>query len=672
MPTILELFKSSKENKQVPQPKATSYIAAPDQFLIDRFNKIGNDLEKRFDPLTETALEQELSGLRPMRLVNAPTLYGTEIIRLTTQKTSDVDQMKKAKNGEQISLGKLGKAFDKVNSFVNKTLGIPQNLFPTYVINTDKFKDGFTPNKIKDLGDIKKDARGTVLGRILKETGAGTPSQLAKQPFGKTINMAKGAIRTALIGDRIIPVTSGSLDNFNQKYFFPKGGSTVGTYTDSMKTYTLAAAGVNATFDISRVSPTSGLDRTSNGGLFGDARRFANTATYGFQLSENTSHQKKGEPSQKDLIDKFNTPEKTYSFGGGASKANDEAKASKFQLNPILDFIKPKSLNRSNWKKDRYSTDNTNKSYHNNTETILDNSLEKRRGLFGDRDIINQTGRLAAGEVSTLKYNGKTLDEVDLVPLKFQRVNDNAVVYFRSLITGFNEQLSPSWENTKMLGSPFSFYNYNGIERKVSFNLKVYSMSQAELVMMWRKLEFLAHCTYPYQYNNGIPEPTLLYFTYGSIYNKKACFVDSIAYSIEDAENLWELGGGILKTKESTFESTFNNVFYGGQLNGEENSKENGKGAGISESKLNVTPGSTGVYNTKTNRIKENENTLYNKNLKVSNIEEYNRELKVSQGNYTMDYYKLPKIINVAATLTFIETKSTTDYNLYGYGKKID
>ena len=202
--------------------------------------------------------------------------------------------------------------------------------------------------------------------------------------------------------------------------------------------------------------------------------------------------------------------------------------------------------------------------------------------------------------------------------------------------------------------------------------MKLYAMSQAELVMMWRRIEFLAHCAYPYQYNQGIIEPTLLYFTLGSVYNKKACFLDSLSYTIEDSENLWEIGGGLLKTKESTFENTFNNVFYATQQNGQENSRENGVGATTSESKLSVAQSSTGVYNTKADRIKEGETTIYNKNLKVTNLEEYNRETRVSQGNYNMDQYKLPKFLNASVGLTFIETKNTTDYNLYGYGKKIE
>lgn len=666
MPTLLELFNSSKEKKQIPQNKPTTYIADRGQFLIDRQNKLGNSIEKRFDPLTETALEQELSGLRPMRFINAPTLYGTDLIRITTQKTSDVDAMKLSKNpNQQINLGKIGKFLEKGVNVVNKTLGIPQNIFPTYVINTKEFKEAKTPNKMIVLGDIRKDARGTSLGRFLKETGGGTPSQLAKQSFGKGINLAKNAVRTVLLGDRMVPVSSGSLDNFIHKYYYPKEDLYTGTYTTSMKDLVIGDA--LQSFDISKVSPVFGLDRTANGNLFGTARKFANReANYGFQLSDGSKHQKKGEPSVDELI-QFNSFNATY------SQENPEtALSGSLKTNPILQFIKPTFLQKNNWKKNRYSTDNTTRTYHNGTETVYDNNLEGRRGLFSDRDILNQTGRLAAGEIPNIKYNGKTLDELDLIPLKFQRVNDNAVVYFRSVLSGFSEQFSPSWESSRMLGSPFNFYNYTSVERKLTFNLKLYSMSQAELVMMWRRLEFLAHCAYPYQYNSGIIEPTLLYFTYGSIYNKKACFLDSLTYSIEESENLWEIGGGLMKTKEGTFESAFNDKFYATRQNGQENSRENGVGATTSESKLNVAQSATGVFNTKAHRIKEGENSLYNKNLKLTNIEEYNRQTKVSQGNYNMDYYKLPKIINASVGLTFIETKNTTDYNLYGYGKKIE
>ena len=76
-------------------------------------------------------------------------------------------------------------------------------------------------------------------------------------------------------------------------------------------------------------------------------------------------------------------------------------------------------------------------------------------------------------------------------------------------------------------------------------------MSQSELVMMWRRLEYLAHLTYPASYSaGGVVQPNLVKFTFGSIYSDKVCFIDALTYSIEDSENLWETGGGKVKNKK--------------------------------------------------------------------------------------------------------------------------
>jgi hypothetical protein len=243
-----------------------------------------------------------------------------------------------------------------------------------------------------------------------------------------------------------------------------------------------------------------------------------------------------------------------------------------------------------------------------------------------------------------------------------------------------------------MLGSPFNFYSYTGVERKVTFNLKVYAMSQPELVMMWRRLEFLAHCSYPYQYNSGIIEPTLLYFTLGNVHVNKACFLDSLTYSIEDSENLWEIGGnGLGKTKVGSYESSFSGKFYAGGNNGE--AKENGKpDPGKGEKGLTLDGKNSVEYFDNINKLKssntagigvegaikgnsisnttkspDGKTTVYSSNL----IGGTHSVANTTSINYNMDNYKLPKFINASIGITFIETKSTTDNNIYGYGKKI-
>ena len=158
------------------------------------------------------------------------------------------------------------------------------------------------------LGNIKKDARGTALGRYLKSTGGGTPQQIAKQSLGQGINMAKGFVRNILLGDKEVPVTSGSfgldisgsekIEGFQQKYYYSEG-EYVGSYTYSMRNGTLGDS--KTSFDLKVVSPINGFDRSANGGVFGQSLRFANKSTYAFRLSDTDAHKKFGEPTQIEL-----------------------------------------------------------------------------------------------------------------------------------------------------------------------------------------------------------------------------------------------------------------------------------------------------------------------------------------------------------------------------------
>ena len=241
-----------------------------------------------------------------------------------------------------------------------------------------------------------------------------------------------------------------------------------------------------------------------------------------------------------------------------------------------------------------------------------------------------------------------------MIPLRFQKVNDGSAVYVRSVVTGFNETFSPSWDSSRMLGHPFNFYNFTNVERKLTFNFKSYAMSQPELVLMWRRLEFISHCTYPDSYTgSGIFQPTLIYFTFGNLYIDKVCFIDSLSYTIDESENLWELGGDKIKTKAGSFVD-FNSRFNVGADN---NSKL------LSMSGVKKTQ--------KTGKFEVENNEVYNKGTNSSNIKAKENVINYNSGDLNMDHYKLPKIINASIGLTFIESRNTTQNNLYGYGKPI-
>jgi hypothetical protein len=842
----------------------------------------------------ETLLEEEFSGLRPLRLISSPILYGTDIVRLTTKKTNDVQAMKDSINTNGPKGGNnglIGKVLKKVEGFVTKTLGLPQDTYPTYVIGTGKLQKGKEPDTMITIAEIKKNAAGTSFGRFLKQTGGGTPSQLAKQIIGGGLKVTQGAIRTALFGSQTVADKAKGNDNsFVGKYASTAAyASTMSKYTDKLsvnylditsvspvggferkgeiygrdlgsksygmrlngrmgeptsaflkdnrywigdkyttlnpnsrakglpnrdaadlvvstkflnpkflgETYALnsPAGGITVTdgkfgvgeysFSLSdgsrnkkfgeptlkdvpkiytNINPYSPYDSKSGpstafdprievkvelgsklllnqpwqlnspaggitvtAGLFGKNANFAfslsdnsnykrfgeptidglkyiytninpyfdgginegpSTAPnpfieesvfgskmllnlpwelnsplnglqrpdgvfglgkYAFRLSDNDLNKKKGEPTQDELL-LYNTPDAPYFTGLPAGPGL----VSEILLNPILKFVQPKKRGDGY----RYSQKVGGSKIISNSSNIT-NSLAAKRGLKSLSDVINQTGVFTAGELSSIKYNGETLDKVDLIPLRFSSMTSGESIYMRTIVSGFNETFSPSWDSSKMIGSPFNFYNYTGVERKVTFNLKAYAMSQVELMMMWRKIEFLAQFNYPGGYtDSGVVLANLMKFTFGDLYHNRVCFLDNLTYSIEDSENLWELGEGNAKVVVS---DKYDNGY---EFDGKFAPYEGGS---------TLTFGSTAdieVLGSRTEGIREGENRVYDPVTKKGFVEELpskanDRSKQVS--TQSMSNFRLPKFINISVGLTFIESRNTTN-RLYDFG----
>lgn len=142
--------------------------------------------------------------------------------------------------------------------------------------------------------------------------------------------------------------------------------------------------------------------------------------------------------------------------------------------------------------------------------------------------------------------NNKDIANYDFMLVRFRHYAGPSVS-FRGTITGYQETFTPSWDTNKFIGSPFNFYTYTGIERSLSFNLRVYSMNPTEHDNMWNKLEQLAKLVYPIS-NGPAIIPPLLFFSMGnpeiggSVFQNKECFIDSLSYTADDA-NPWEIGG---------------------------------------------------------------------------------------------------------------------------------
>jgi len=125
--------------------------------------------------------------------------------------------------------------------------------------------------------------------------------------------------------------------------------------------------------------------------------------------------------------------------------------------------------------------------------------------------------------------------------LWFKKIGAAKPLVFRAIISGLTETSTPSWSSNKFVGNPYSFHMYDGVERSVSFNLKLMAASPVELNVIWERLKVLTSYTYP-TIGAGLTTPPIITFRLGDMYVDREAFVDSLTYTIPDESN-WETNG---------------------------------------------------------------------------------------------------------------------------------
>lgn len=163
-----------------------------------------------------------------------------------------------------------------------------------------------------------------------------------------------------------------------------------------------------------------------------------------------------------------------------------------------------------------------------------DISVNKQK-LNTKSDFLNEKVPYAT-EDGTAPTNGENeiLDNYDFITLKFFSLAKKTAVNFRATLSGLSETVTPSWQSQKTIGNPFSFYTYDGIERSVQFEFKIYSLNLVEHKAAWERLNFLTSLAYPQGSNGVYITPPFLKVTIGDWYKNKECFIDSLSYSVDD------------------------------------------------------------------------------------------------------------------------------------------
>ena len=587
MPTILELFRGS--NKDI-TPKILDLTPVQELFA-------GSTQEKSVKADNITLIEQELSGIRIKSKVelNNPLIYGNEAIRIATRSTSSVEKMKQATGGSAADGGLIGKGLGaitggkfgkflfggKVTSLnqardgINSRIGIPQNVIPTYVNNTGELQVGLESETMITLSKIKNDAKGTIVGRFLKNTGGGNPKTIGKQIIGQGISLVKDKLRTALFGNpnSLGTNTAGANDSFSgidsggkkpanggweysSKLPYSKQISNVKFNSKSVSKVDKGATDITKKVVQLSVDAKQKLGESSSNLTASLKQKFpqgGNTALDEFldkQKSE-ASAAKLKEPSYDNpytkILGDYNKNEdgkptplvkggdkygridlKSVSPAYGIKRTNDKFGKSPYAFEDTKKII---SKYKDHWKKE---LNDPTKPYTGVTGSKKTPTIETKFGInsggTNKGDLINKDYGVDG------KGNG---DDKDLITFSITDIRNSKKVYFRTIVTSLSETVSPTWDSAKFVGNPYSYYTYGGVERTLSLQLKMYCMNAAELAKMWERIQFLTSLTYPMIDSNNLVNPPFVKFTLGHIHKDKSAFINSLSYTIPD-DGVWE------------------------------------------------------------------------------------------------------------------------------------
>ena len=558
MPTLKELFKTKELPSQGGKTAEEAYdiqnskdikISTSDPLVNNTGFAAARLLRKGLGVRgSETLLEEEVVGVRIIRGLSIPVLYGSDLPRLTLRTTPLLDTMKSNAGGTEGDGGLIGGAISGATAAVSKFLGLPQTIIPTRVHKYSEAgglnafdRKGETQNIMVDLAKIKQSGEGSLLGKFLKDGGGGNLKTIGKQAVGGLINLAKDKIRGKLFGDR-------STTGFN----------TAGSNKDGSNTSVNYGSYDNELGVTIKTNKETGVRDV--GGLM-------------YSKTFNLTFRDDDEPGKLNFIDSTDEGE-----GGLAAKTPQVVKrrlqvpsimglpADEYDLplySTLYNTIPRKTI------EDAANEDGTLKETEKVGFKSIDEAIdegEENSAIFGENGTQKFTDKLELTiernrispiverdeKITLLKLGIETTkdtinqlaigneSEDDYAPLIFKAVGGDSI-QFRATIDGLTETFSPSWDSNKFAGNPFSYHTYTGIERSVGFNFKIFSLNLDEHKIAWDKLNELTGLVYPLGYNsNSSIKPPFLQFTLGDLYKKKYSFIDSLSYTFDDTTP-WEI-----------------------------------------------------------------------------------------------------------------------------------
>jgi hypothetical protein len=122
-----------------------------------------------------------------------------------------------------------------------------------------------------------------------------------------------------------------------------------------------------------------------------------------------------------------------------------------------------------------------------------------------------------------------------------KKPGDAVYMHFRAFLDDFNDNYTATWTPVSYAGRGDKLYNYGGFGRSINLSFTVAAQSKAELIPMYKKLNYLASTLAPDYSANGYMRGNLVRLTVGGYLYEQPGFITALTYTVPQ-ESSWEIG----------------------------------------------------------------------------------------------------------------------------------
>jgi hypothetical protein len=175
-------------------------------------------------------------------------------------------------------------------------------------------------------------------------------------------------------------------------------------------------------------------------------------------------------------------------------------------------------------------------------------------GYKGQKNLISYTSGSRVGPVDRINalpiYRSDAVDTSqpinDLVKFRIAAIDAQNptlknFIHFRAFLDSFSDTYNADWGTVNYLGRGENFYTYKGFNRGISMGWTVAAQSKEEIMIMYKKLNYLASNLAPSYTSKGYMAGNLVQLTVGGYLYEQVGFITGLTYDVP-TESPWEIG----------------------------------------------------------------------------------------------------------------------------------